>query len=206
MALAISTTKAEYVSVGKACQQALWMKQALIDYDIRLDDVSIIMLTPEELNLPKHLIKAIRKSHLEILLLQAHIAAFKSSLSKLIMTRIKVAEESSYFPLPFYSIHLVNFQRFGGSKLSLVVRIERLPFNNGNIEDQVSQHLPLYLHISELIIKATSLSHSSILVSLEYTFFFLPLASFLVPNFLFLLLLSSLTSPNKHIPLWTKSS
>ncbi|GKF68368.1 hypothetical protein Tco_0198047 [Tanacetum coccineum] len=33
-ALAISTTEAEYVSAGKACQQALWMKQALIDYDI----------------------------------------------------------------------------------------------------------------------------------------------------------------------------
>ncbi|GJU58554.1 copia protein [Tanacetum coccineum] len=32
-ALAISTTEAEYVSAGKACQQALWMKQALIDYD-----------------------------------------------------------------------------------------------------------------------------------------------------------------------------
>ncbi|GJR83046.1 retrovirus-related pol polyprotein from transposon TNT 1-94 [Tanacetum coccineum] len=30
---AISTTEAEYVSAGKACQQALWMKQALIDYD-----------------------------------------------------------------------------------------------------------------------------------------------------------------------------
>nr|GEU75539.1 uncharacterized mitochondrial protein AtMg00820-like [Tanacetum cinerariifolium] len=41
-ALAISTTEAEYVSAGKACQQALWMKQALIDYDIRLDDVSIL--------------------------------------------------------------------------------------------------------------------------------------------------------------------
>nr|GEU68577.1 hypothetical protein [Tanacetum cinerariifolium] len=41
-ALAISTTEAEYVSAKKACQQALWMKQALIDYDIRLDDVSII--------------------------------------------------------------------------------------------------------------------------------------------------------------------
>ncbi|GJZ60032.1 hypothetical protein Tco_0615848 [Tanacetum coccineum] len=39
-ALAISTTEAEYISVGKACQQALWMKQALNDYDIRLDDVS----------------------------------------------------------------------------------------------------------------------------------------------------------------------
>ncbi|GJU18185.1 retrovirus-related pol polyprotein from transposon TNT 1-94 [Tanacetum coccineum] len=36
-ALAISTTEAEYVSTGKACQQALWMKQALIDYNTRSD-------------------------------------------------------------------------------------------------------------------------------------------------------------------------
>nr|GEV03772.1 retrovirus-related Pol polyprotein from transposon TNT 1-94 [Tanacetum cinerariifolium] len=34
--LAISTTEAEYVSAKKAYQQALWMKQALIDYDYRL--------------------------------------------------------------------------------------------------------------------------------------------------------------------------
>ncbi|GKD95608.1 retrovirus-related pol polyprotein from transposon TNT 1-94, partial [Tanacetum coccineum] len=33
-ALAISTTEAEYVSNEKACQQALWMKQALIDNDV----------------------------------------------------------------------------------------------------------------------------------------------------------------------------
>nr|GEX78879.1 retrovirus-related Pol polyprotein from transposon TNT 1-94 [Tanacetum cinerariifolium] len=33
-ALAISTTEAESISVEKACQQALWMKQALIDYDV----------------------------------------------------------------------------------------------------------------------------------------------------------------------------
>ncbi|GJU45243.1 retrovirus-related pol polyprotein from transposon TNT 1-94 [Tanacetum coccineum] len=37
-ALAISTTEAEYVFAGKACQQALWMRQALIDCGIRLDD------------------------------------------------------------------------------------------------------------------------------------------------------------------------
>ncbi|GKA81607.1 zf-CCHC domain-containing protein [Tanacetum coccineum] len=41
-ALAISTTEAEYVSAGKACQQALWMKQALVDYGIRLDDIPIM--------------------------------------------------------------------------------------------------------------------------------------------------------------------
>nr|GEX42358.1 retrovirus-related Pol polyprotein from transposon TNT 1-94 [Tanacetum cinerariifolium] len=35
IALAISTTEAEYVSIKKACQQALWMKQALVDYGVR---------------------------------------------------------------------------------------------------------------------------------------------------------------------------
>ncbi|GJR05312.1 hypothetical protein Tco_0528296 [Tanacetum coccineum] len=40
--LAISTTKAEYVRARNACQQTLWMKQALIDYDVRLDDVPIM--------------------------------------------------------------------------------------------------------------------------------------------------------------------
>nr|GEV16137.1 putative reverse transcriptase domain-containing protein [Tanacetum cinerariifolium] len=35
-ALAISTTEAKYVSVGKACQQALWMKQAIVDYGVRV--------------------------------------------------------------------------------------------------------------------------------------------------------------------------
>ncbi|GKC24956.1 hypothetical protein Tco_1027106 [Tanacetum coccineum] len=41
-ALAISMTEPKYVSARKACQQALRMKQALIDYDIRLDDVPIM--------------------------------------------------------------------------------------------------------------------------------------------------------------------
>ncbi|GKD02338.1 hypothetical protein Tco_1177312 [Tanacetum coccineum] len=41
-ALAISTTEAEYVSARKARQQALWMKQALVDYGLRLDDIPIM--------------------------------------------------------------------------------------------------------------------------------------------------------------------
>ncbi|GKC17676.1 hypothetical protein Tco_1014458 [Tanacetum coccineum] len=52
-ALAISTTKAEYVSAGKACQQALWMKQALIDYGIRLDDVPNLCDNKGAINLSK---------------------------------------------------------------------------------------------------------------------------------------------------------
>ncbi|GJZ80077.1 retrovirus-related pol polyprotein from transposon TNT 1-94, partial [Tanacetum coccineum] len=41
-ALAISTTEAEYVSAEKACQQALLMKQALIDYGVKSDSVDLL--------------------------------------------------------------------------------------------------------------------------------------------------------------------
>ncbi|GJU99740.1 retrovirus-related pol polyprotein from transposon TNT 1-94 [Tanacetum coccineum] len=64
--LAISTTEAEYVSVGKACQQALWMKQALIDYDVRLDDVPIMCDNKGVINLSKNLVQHSRTKHIEI--------------------------------------------------------------------------------------------------------------------------------------------
>ncbi|GJU11586.1 copia protein [Tanacetum coccineum] len=53
-ALAISMTKAEYVSAGKACQQALWMNQSLINYDIRLDDVLIMCANKGAIDLSKN--------------------------------------------------------------------------------------------------------------------------------------------------------
>ncbi|GJZ28711.1 hypothetical protein Tco_0573358 [Tanacetum coccineum] len=53
-ALAISTTEAEYVSAGKACQQALWMKQALVDYDIKLNDIPILCDNKGTINLSKN--------------------------------------------------------------------------------------------------------------------------------------------------------
>ncbi|GJT52260.1 retrovirus-related pol polyprotein from transposon TNT 1-94 [Tanacetum coccineum] len=65
-ALAISTTEAEYVSSGKACQQALWMKQALIDYDICLDDVLIMCDNKGAIDLSKNPIQHSRTKHIEI--------------------------------------------------------------------------------------------------------------------------------------------
>ncbi|GKA89846.1 retrovirus-related pol polyprotein from transposon TNT 1-94 [Tanacetum coccineum] len=53
-ALAISTTEAEYVSAGKACQQALWMKQALVDYNIVLDDIPILCDNKGAIDLSKN--------------------------------------------------------------------------------------------------------------------------------------------------------
>ncbi|GJS97316.1 retrovirus-related pol polyprotein from transposon TNT 1-94 [Tanacetum coccineum] len=65
-ALAISTTEAEYVSAGKACQQALWMKQALVDYGIRLDDIPIMCDNKGAIDLSKNPIQHSRTKHIEI--------------------------------------------------------------------------------------------------------------------------------------------
>nr|GEU90812.1 copia protein [Tanacetum cinerariifolium] len=65
-ALAVSTTKAEYVSAGKACQQALWMKEALINYDIRLDDVLIMYDNKGAIDLSKNPVQHSRTKHIEI--------------------------------------------------------------------------------------------------------------------------------------------
>ncbi|GJU46410.1 hypothetical protein Tco_1203676 [Tanacetum coccineum] len=66
IALAISTTEAEYVSVGKACQQALWMKQALVDYDIVLDDIPILCDNKRAIGLSKNIILHSRTKHIKI--------------------------------------------------------------------------------------------------------------------------------------------
>nr|GEX95129.1 copia protein [Tanacetum cinerariifolium] len=65
-ALAISTSEAEYVSARKACQQPLWMKQAFIDYDIRLDDIPIMCDNKGAIDLSKNLVQHSRTKHIEI--------------------------------------------------------------------------------------------------------------------------------------------
>lgn len=65
-ALAISTTEAEYVSAGKACQQALWMKQALVDYGIQLNDITILCDNKGSIDLSKNPVQHARTKHIEI--------------------------------------------------------------------------------------------------------------------------------------------
>nr|GEU97215.1 retrotransposon protein, putative, unclassified [Tanacetum cinerariifolium] len=64
--LAISTTEAEYVSARKACQQALWNKQALVDYGISLYDIPIMCDDKEAIDLSKNPVQLSRTKHIEI--------------------------------------------------------------------------------------------------------------------------------------------
>ncbi|GJZ71327.1 hypothetical protein Tco_0635178 [Tanacetum coccineum] len=65
-ALAFSTTEAGYVSAGKACQQALWMKQGLIDYGVWLDDIPIMYDNKGAIELSKNPVQHSRTKHIEI--------------------------------------------------------------------------------------------------------------------------------------------
>nr|GEU54951.1 hypothetical protein [Tanacetum cinerariifolium] len=65
-ALAISITKVEYVSARKACQQALWMKQALIDYGVRLDDIPIMCDNKGAIDLSKNPVQNSQTKRIEI--------------------------------------------------------------------------------------------------------------------------------------------
>ncbi|GJZ77189.1 retrovirus-related pol polyprotein from transposon TNT 1-94 [Tanacetum coccineum] len=65
-ALGISTSEAEHVSTEKACQQALWMKQALVDYVIHLDEIPIMCDNKGAIDLSKNLVQHSHTKHIEI--------------------------------------------------------------------------------------------------------------------------------------------
>ncbi|GJW39838.1 hypothetical protein Tco_0065683 [Tanacetum coccineum] len=65
-ALAISTIEVEYVSARLACQQALWMKQALIDYEIRLDNIPVMCDNKGAIDLREDSMQHSRTKHIEI--------------------------------------------------------------------------------------------------------------------------------------------
>ncbi|GKB47877.1 hypothetical protein Tco_0898630 [Tanacetum coccineum] len=65
-ALAISTIEYKYVSARKAHHQVLWMKQALVDYDINLDDIPVLCDNKGVIELSKNPVLHSRTKHIEI--------------------------------------------------------------------------------------------------------------------------------------------
>nr|GEW85368.1 copia protein [Tanacetum cinerariifolium] len=117
-ALTISTTEAEYVSAGKAYQQALWMKQALIDYDIRLDNVLITCVNKGATDLSKNPIQHSRTKHIEIRL---HFLRDKVQMGNISI--VKVASEDNIadiFTKPLKR-KVFNYLRLGLEMMELIM-------------------------------------------------------------------------------------
>ncbi|GKC50639.1 hypothetical protein Tco_1073384 [Tanacetum coccineum] len=85
-ALAFSTTEAEYVFAKKACQQALWMKQALVDYNIVLDDIPILCDNKGAIDLSKNPVLHSHIKHIKTVI-TSFVTMFKKGTSQLRRTR-----------------------------------------------------------------------------------------------------------------------
>ncbi|GKB23573.1 hypothetical protein Tco_0862974 [Tanacetum coccineum] len=107
--LAISMTEAEYMSARKACQQALWMKQALIDYDIRLDNVPIMCDNKGAIDLSKNPVNACTAYMLYYLTIGR-----KFNFTSMIIYRMEEVINKRKGPMPFVMLltrlynHILN--------------------------------------------------------------------------------------------------
>jgi len=64
--VALSTTKVEYIAVGHACPQNIWLKYQLIDYGVKLEKVPLYCDNTSAINLTKNLIQHFKTKHIEI--------------------------------------------------------------------------------------------------------------------------------------------
>ena len=66
VSVALSTAEAEYVAAGNCCAQIVWLKQQLLDYDLKLNYIPIFCDNTSAINLTKNLVLHSRTKHIEI--------------------------------------------------------------------------------------------------------------------------------------------
>ncbi|GKA58243.1 hypothetical protein Tco_0757431 [Tanacetum coccineum] len=101
-----SITKSDCVAAERACQQALWMKQAFVDYNITIDEVLILCDDKCAINLTSSPIDYPRTKHIEIRhhflkdnVAKKHITIYKISLGENvanILTKLLEKDQFSY--------------------------------------------------------------------------------------------------------------
>jgi len=64
--VALSTTEAEYIAVGHACAQSIWLKHQLMDYGVKLEKVPLYCDNTSAIYLTKNPIQHSKTKHIEI--------------------------------------------------------------------------------------------------------------------------------------------
>ncbi|MCH88858.1 putative gag-pol polyprotein [Trifolium medium] len=64
--VALSTAEAEYVAAGSCCAQIIWLKQQLLDFNLKLDCIPIKCDNTSAINLSKNPVLHSRTKHIEI--------------------------------------------------------------------------------------------------------------------------------------------
>ncbi|GJY37884.1 hypothetical protein Tco_0424248 [Tanacetum coccineum] len=120
-ALAISTTEAEYVFAVKAFQQALWMKQALIDYRIRLDDVSIMCENIGAIDLIKNPVQHSRTKHIDI---HHHFLCDNVQKGNISIEKVTSKDNIAYIFTKPLKREVFNYLRLGLGMMELIMDID----------------------------------------------------------------------------------
>jgi hypothetical protein len=58
--VALSTTEAEYISAGSCCAQLLWMKQTLLDYGVKFNEIPILCDNESAIKIANNLVQHYR--------------------------------------------------------------------------------------------------------------------------------------------------
>ena len=66
VSVALSTAEAEYVAAGSCCAQILWIKQQLLDFNLKLERIPIFCDNTSAINLTKNPVLHSRTKHIEI--------------------------------------------------------------------------------------------------------------------------------------------
>jgi hypothetical protein len=66
VSVALSTAEAEYVAAGSCCAQILWIKQHLLDFNLKLERIPIFCDNTSAINLTKNPVLHSRTKHIEI--------------------------------------------------------------------------------------------------------------------------------------------
>jgi hypothetical protein len=64
--VALSTAKAEYIAVGSCCTQILYLKQSLVDYNIKLGSVPLLCDNESDVKIAKNPVLHSRTKHIDI--------------------------------------------------------------------------------------------------------------------------------------------
>ena len=64
--VALSTSEAEYISAGSCCAQLLWMKQTLLDFGVKFDEILLLCDNKSAVKIATNSVQYSRTKHIDI--------------------------------------------------------------------------------------------------------------------------------------------
>ena len=64
--VALSTAEAEYISAGSCCAQLLWMKQTLLDFGVKFDEILLLCDNESAVKIATNPVQHSRTKHIDI--------------------------------------------------------------------------------------------------------------------------------------------